>query len=194
MRKPQAPKIKSSKAEKNKMPPRSLTRTMPRNLIPALWALVFHGQDIFNAVLYLLRQIAFAYDKEKPAKEEPVSLKDATETETETGAGTSDSAAKQKKSVYVRRPDHLLKPELLAAFTIARNAFNAEIPAVNALRQAAHDKAVQEEEAERALAKEKNIPREDKEIAVSKHRGGGSLCFQKAQRKMDESRKQCSVF
>src|SRR5476651_1393558 len=59
MRKPQAPKIKSSKAEKNKMPPRSLTRAMPRNLIPALWALVFHGQDIHNAALYLLRQIAF---------------------------------------------------------------------------------------------------------------------------------------
>src|SRR5476651_889757 len=166
----QAPKAKPSKAEKDKMPPRSLTRTMPRNLIPALWALVFHGQDIFNAVLYLLRQIAFAYDKEKPAKEEPVSLKDATETETETGAGTSDSAAKQKKSVYVRRPDHLLKPELLAAFTIARNAFNAEIPAVNALRQATHGKAVEEEEAERALAKEKNIPREDKEIAEPKLR------------------------
>ena len=168
------------------MPPRSLTRTMPRNLIPALWAVVFHGQDIHNAVLYLLREIAFAYDKEKPAQETTASPKSAKEN--------PDSAAKQKKSVYVRRPDHLLKPELLAAFTIARNAFNAEIPAVNALRQAAHDKAVQEEEAERALAKEKNIPREDKEIAVSKHRGGGSLCFQKAQRKMDESRKQCSVF
>jgi len=144
------------------MPPRSLTRTMPRNLIPALWALVFHGQDIFNAVLYLLRQIAFAYDKEKPSQETTASQKDATEK--------PDSAAKQKKSVYVRRPDHSLKPELLAAFTIARNAFNAEIPAVNALRQAAHAKAVEEEEAERALAKEKNILREDKEIAEPKLR------------------------
>jgi len=144
------------------MPPRSLTRTMPRNLIPALWAVVFHGQDIHNAVLYLLREIAFAYDKEKPAQETTASPKSAKEN--------PDSAAKQKKSVYVRRPDHLLKPELLAAFTIARNAFNAEIPAVNALRQATHGKAVEEEEAERALAKEKNIPREDKEIAEPKLR------------------------
>src|SRR5476651_2400731 len=162
MSKAQAPKAKPRKAEKDKMPPRSLTRTMPRNLIPALWAVVFHGQDIHNAVLYLLREIAFAYDKEKPAQETTASPKSAKEN--------PDSAAKQKKSVYVRRPDHSLKPELLAAFTIARSAFNAEIPAVNALRQAAHDKAVKEEEAERALAKEKNIPREDKEIAAPKLR------------------------
>jgi len=152
------------------MPPRSLTRTMPRNLIPALWALVFHGQDIHNAVLYLLRQIAFVYDKEKPAQEEAASLKDATEIGAETETGTPDSAAKQKKSIYVRRPDNQVKPELLAAFTIARDAFNAEIPKINALRQAAHDKAVEEEKAERALAKEKNIPRKDKEIAAPKLR------------------------
>src|SRR5476651_2870006 len=127
MSKAQAPKAKPSKAEKDKMPPRSLTRTMPRNLIPALWALVFHGQDIHNAVLYLLRQIAFAYDKEKTAEG--------------AAAEKSETVAEPKKSVYSRKSDDQMKPELLRAFTIARDAFNAQIPLANAARRADWEKA-----------------------------------------------------
>src|SRR5471032_704138 len=63
-----------------------------------------------------------------------------------------------------------MKPELLRAFTIARDAFNAQIPLANAARRADWEKAAEAEAAARKDAKDKGETRKDKEIAEPKIR------------------------